>query len=130
MWHSTEKMARAVAEGFAQRGIPVSFYDIKENHMSDIVTDLMTAKYLAVGSPTINNQMMPTIAAFLCYLKGLAPKGKKAFAFGSYGWGGQSIGQVEEELKACGCEIVLDKIRVANVPSDEDLAAIAAKMNF
>uniref|UniRef100_UPI0025FDA497 FprA family A-type flavoprotein n=1 Tax=Selenomonas sp. AE3005 TaxID=1485543 RepID=UPI0025FDA497 len=130
MWHSTEKMARAVAEGFAQRGIAVGFYDIKENHMSDIVTDLMTAKYLAVGSPTINNQMMPTIAAFLCYLKGLAPKGKKAFAFGSYGWGGQSIGQVEEELKACGCEIVLDKIRVANVPSDEDLAAIAASMNF
>ncbi|MBP3780034.1 MAG: FprA family A-type flavoprotein [Selenomonas sp.] len=130
MWHSTEAMARAVAEGFAQRGIAVGFYDIKENHMSDIVTDLLTAKYLAVGSPTINNQMMPTIAAFLCYLKGLAPKGKKAFAFGSYGWGGQSIGQVEEELKNCGCEIILDKIRIANVPSDEDLEAIAAKINF
>lgn len=128
MWHSTESMARAVAEGFAQKGIPVSFYDIKENYLSDIITDILTAKYLAVGSPTINNQMMPTIAGFLCYLKGLASKGKKAFAFGSYGWGGQSIGLVEEELKACGCEIILDKIRLANVPSAEDLQAITAKI--
>ena len=61
-------------------------------------------------------------------MKGLAPKGKKAFAFGSYGWGGQSIGLVEEELKACGCEIILDKIRLANVPKTEDLQAITAKI--
>ena len=70
--------------------------------------------------------MMPTIAAFLCYLKGLAPRNHKAFAFGSYGWGGQSIGQVEEELKAAGCEIVLDKIRIPNVPTPEQLKEITA----
>ena len=128
MWHSTEKMARAIAEGFAQKNIPVGFYDIKENHLSDILTDILTAKYLAVGSPTINNQMMPTIASFLCYLKGLAPKDKKAFAFGSYGWGGQSIGLVEEELKACGCEIILDKIRLANVPGETDLLNITQQI--
>ncbi|SHK45184.1 Flavorubredoxin [Selenomonas ruminantium] len=128
MWHSTEKMARAIAEGFAQKNIPVGFYDIKENHLSDILTDILTAKYLAVGSPTINNQMMPTIASFLCYLKGLAPKNKKAFAFGSYGWGGQSIGLVEEELKACGCEIILDKIRLANVPTAEQLTEVTKQL--
>lgn len=121
MWHSTETMARTIAEAFQQQGVPAVFYDIKENALSDIVTEILTSKYLAVGSPTINNQMLPTVAGFLCYLKGLAPKGRQAFAFGSYGWGGQSIGQVEEELKAAGCEIVLDKQRLANVPSAEDL---------
>jgi len=128
MWHSTEKMARAIAETFAQKNIPVGFYDIKENHISDIVTDILTAKYLAVGSPTINNQMMPTIAAFLCYLKGLSPKDKKAFAFGSYGWGGQSIGQVEEALKSMDCEIILDKIRMMNIPTDEQLEGITQQL--
>ena len=92
--------------------------------MSDIITDVFTSKYLAVGSPTINNQMMPTIAAFLCYLKGLRPQNHKAFAFGSYGWGGQSVGLVEEELKAAGMEIVLDKIRLANVPNYAQLNEI------
>ena len=128
MWHSTEILARTITEAFAKRGIPAAFYDIKATPLSDIVTDIFTSKYLAVGSPTINNQMMPTIAAFLCYLKGLRPVNHKAFAFGSYGWGGQSIGYVEDELKAAGCEIILDKIRVANVPTTAQLDDITAKI--
>ena len=128
MWHSTELMANAITEAFRQKGIPAALYDIKVNHLSDIMTDVFTSKYLAVGSPTINNQMMPTIASFLCYLKGLAPKNHKAFAFGSYGWGGQSIGLVEEELKAAGCEICLEKIRIANIPSKEQLDEITKKI--
>ena len=128
MWHSTEILARTIAEAFAQRKIPAAFYDLKATPMSDIVTDIFTSKYLAVGSPTINNQMMPTVAAFLCYLKGLRPVNHKAFAFGSYGWGGQSIAQVEDELKAAGCEILLDKIRVANLPTVEQLDDITGKI--
>ncbi len=128
MWHSTEILAQTITEAFAKRGIPAAYYDIKANLLSDIVTDVFTSKYLAVGSPTINNQMMPTIAAFLCYLKGLRPVNHKAFAFGSYGWGGQSIGYVEDELKAAGCEILLDKIRVANVPTAAQLDDITNKI--
>ena len=77
MWHSTEKMARAVLEGFAMKGVPVKLYDLKVDHISDIMTDVLKAEYVAVGSPTINNQMLPTVASFLCYMKGLAPKNKK-----------------------------------------------------
>lgn len=128
MWHSTEIMATAITEAFREKGIPAAYYDLKANELSDIMTDILDSKYLAVGSPTINNQMMPTVAAFLCYLKGLAPKNHLAFAFGSYGWGGQSIGLVEDELKAAGCEICLDKIRVANVPDEKELAEITEKI--
>lgn len=124
MWHSTEKIARTITESFTQKGIPVKFYDLKENHMSDIVPDVLTSKYIAVGSPTLNNGMLPTVAAFLCYLKGLSPKNRKAFAFGSYGWGGQSIGQVEEQLKACGFDICLEAIKVPYIPSKEQLKEI------
>ena len=128
MWHSTEILARTITEAFAKRGIPAAFYDIKATPLADIVTDIFTSKYLAVGSPTINNQMMPTIAAFLCYLKGLRPVNHKAFAFGSYGWGGQSIGYVEDELKSAGCEIILDKVRVANVPTTQQLDDLTEKI--
>lgn len=128
MWHSTEILAQTITEAFARRGIPAAYYDIKATPLSDIITDIFTSKYLAVGSPTINNQMMPTIAAFLCYLKGLRPVNHKAFAFGSYGWGGQSIGMVEDELKAAGCEIILDKIRVANVPTPKQLDDLTEKI--
>lgn len=128
MWHSTEIIAQTITEAFAKRGIPAAYYDIKTTPLSDIVTDIFTSKYLAVGSPTINNQMMPTIASFLCYLKGLRPVNHKGFAFGSYGWGGQSIGLVEYELKAAGCEIILDKIRVQNLPTQAQLDDITEKI--
>lgn len=127
MWHSTEKMAKFIVEGFAQKGIPAQLYDLKENHISDLVTEFLTRKYIAVGSPTLNNNMMPTVASFLCYLKGLSPKDKNrlAFAFGSYGWGGQSIAQVEEELKNCGFTIWLDNMRIKNIPTKDELLQIS-----
>lgn len=133
MWNSTEKMALAVLEGFAKKGIPVQLFDLKVNHISDIMTHLLKTKYIAVGSSTLNNNMLPTVAHFLSYLKGLNAKAssgnRKAFAFGSYGWGGQSIGQVNDELTNLGYEIVLDPIKIVYVPSKEQLAEIEDKVS-
>ena len=128
MWGSTERLAKAITDAFTAKGVPVAYFDLRADHISDVITEVLTSKYLAVGSPTINNQMMPPVAAFLCYLKGFVPKGRKAFAFGSFGWGGQSVGLVENELKAAGCEICLEKIRVKDVPTMEDLAALREKI--
>ncbi len=128
MWGSTERLARAITDAFTAKGIPVAYFDLRADHISDVITEVLTSKYLAVGSPTINNQMMPPVASFLCYLKGFVPKGRQAFAFGSFGWGGQSVGLVEDELKAAGCEICLEKIRVKDVPTQDDLAALREKI--
>lgn len=124
MWGSTELLARAITDAFTARHIPVAYFDLRVDEISDVITEVLTSKYLAVGSPTLNNQMMPSVAAFLCYLKGFVPKGRQAFAFGSYGWGGQSIAQVEDALSAAGCDICLEKVRVANVPAKEQLDAL------
>ena len=128
MWGSTERLAKAITDAFTAKGVPVAYFDLRADHISDVITEVLTAKYLAVGSPTINNQMMPPVAAFLCYLKGFVPKGRKAFAFGSFGWGGQSVGLVEDELKAAGCEICLEKIRIKDVPTQDDLVSIREKI--
>lgn len=128
MWHSTEKMAFHIAEGFAKKGLTVKYYDLKANEISDIMCDILKAEYIAVGSSTINNQMLPTVASFLCYLKGLAPKNKKAFAFGSYGWSGQSANLVNEELKSCGFDIIMDPIRQLYIPSEEQLVELENKI--
>lgn len=124
MYHSTESIAKAIVEGFQAKKVPVKLFDLKVSHMSEIIPEVLTTKYIAVGSPTLNNNMMPTVAGFLCYLKGLSPKNRKAFAFGSFGWGGQSIGQIEEELVKCGFDICLEKIRVPYIPTKEQLQEI------
>lgn len=127
MWNSTRKMAYAVAKAFENRGMAVRMLDLKANHISDIMTEALTAKYICVGSPTLNNNMLPSVAAFLTYLKGLAPKGRTGLAFGSYGWGGQSVAQVEESLAEAGCA-VMEKIRVQYVPDENALGEITKKV--
>jgi len=66
---------------------------------------------------------MPTVASFITYLKGLAPRDRKGLAFGSYGWGGQSIGILHEELKDCGFDL-LEDIKINYIPSEKQLDEI------
>lgn len=121
MWHSTEIMARHILEGFAKAEVTVQLYDLKVNHWSDIVTDVLDAKYIVIGSPTLNNQVMPTVAAFLAYLKGLAPTGKLGFAFGSYGWNGRSIKIVDQAMQEMNITPMFEPWKQVYVPTKDTL---------
>lgn len=121
MWGSSEKMAVAITESFRNKGIPVRLYDLETSDHSEILADIMEAKYLGVGSSTFNNSLLPTTAAFLSYLKGLVPVNMKTIAFGSYGWGGQSIGIIEKELLEMGLEPLIPSIKHLHRPDEEVL---------
>jgi len=123
MWGSTENIAHAIKNAFESKNISYKMLNLRHNHISDIMTDVITAKYICVGSPTLNNTILPTVSSFLTYLKGLAPKNRTALAFGSYGWGGQSIGEVESVLNSCKFEI-LPQIKVNYIPDKEELIEI------
>ncbi len=86
MWHSTEKVAYAVRNAFEQKDYEFKFFDLKSNHISDVITDCLDAEYICVGSPTLNKNIMPSVASMLTYIQGLVCKGKKGVIFGSYGW--------------------------------------------
>lgn len=125
MWHSTEKMAEAIADGFGEAGVPAVFMDLANNHISDIMTAVLESKYLALGSPTLNNNILPSVGAFLCYLKGLAPSDRHFIAFGSYGWSGQSPKLLYDELLSCKFTPLLDApIKLQYIPSHEQLEDI------
>lgn len=127
MWGSTAKIAKAISQKFEEKGINFDMVSLQESHISDIMTLVMEAKYICVGSPTLNNNMLPTVAAFLTYFKGLAPTNRTAMAFGSFGWGGQSVGQVEAILKECGYDM-LDTVKAKYIPSKELLEGIDLKL--
>ena len=126
MWKSTQMMAQAIAQGFENRGIKARMLNLQTNHISDIMTDVMDAKYICVGSPTINSSILPTVAAFIYYLKGLSPKERIGLAFGSYGWGGQSVPILQQMLgdpKECGFTM-LEPIKTLYIPDSETLKGI------
>jgi flavorubredoxin len=127
MWHSTEKIANAIQDAFEELGVETRMYNLQYNHISDIMTEVLTARYICVGSPTLNNNIMPTVASFLTYMKGLAPKDRVGLAFGSYGWGGQSVGIVDGILKECGYNM-FDMIRLQYIPSPAVLDEVKTKL--
>ncbi len=116
MWHSTEKMARAVSEGLAAGGLQVRFMSMGEVHRSEVVYELLGAGALAVGSSTLNNNLLPQMADVLTYIKGLKPRNLVGAAFGSYGWSGEAVGQIEAILGEMKAESAGEGIRVKNVP--------------
>lgn len=123
MWHSTEKMAFAIHEVFEDKGYDAPVFSLQHNHISDLMTELLTAEYICVGSPTLNKNILPTVASFLTYMQGLAPKNRKAIAFGSYGWGDQSIPKITEYFNNSGFEIV-ESFKINYIPREEDLKNI------
>ncbi len=125
MWKSTECMANAIAEGISATGVRVKPIHIRSSHRSDIMTDVLDAAAVVVGSPTLNNQMFPTVADVLTYMKGLKPARKIAGAFGSYGWSGEAVKLVAAELAAMNFNLIDPGPRLQYVPDVAGLAACA-----
>lgn len=120
MWGSTEKMAKAIAATFEEKNITFELLSLQHNHISDVMTHLIDAKYICLGSPTLNNNILPTVAQFLAYLKGLAPQNRIGFAFGSFGWGGQSIKMINDDLESVGFKM-LKSAKIQYVPCQEGI---------
>lgn len=125
MWGSTEQMARTVASAWGEKGLKVTVCSLKYDHLSDVINDIVEAKYVAFGSPTLNSGILPTMGAFMTYLKGLAPKNKVAFCFGSYGWKKGVLTAVEDVVGGLGWEIPEGAFGINYRPTPESLKELA-----
>lgn len=126
MWHSTESMAREICDAFIVEGVSAQLVDVKTTHISDIMLYMCDAKYVAVGSPTLNSNMLPTIASFLTYMRGLSPKNEQriGLAFGSYGWAPLGPKQVYAELENAKFQLPVPVVAQQWIPSEENLAEL------
>jgi len=123
MWGSTEKMARKIAEGITTAGIEVKIYDVAESDRTEIITRMLTAQGFLFGSSTHDNDMLPNIAAFIEIIKGLKPKGRQVGFFGSYGWAGGAVKEMQEALKDSGAELNPSGVSIKYVPDENELKA-------
>ena len=121
MWGSTEKIAYSLLEGLSESGVSVKIRNLKNNNISDIINDVQDSKLILLGSPTLNNGMMPSMGGFLTYMKGLRPRNRIGFVFGSYGWGGQAVGEIEKILKDLSWDMPFNRININYIPDKEEL---------
>jgi len=121
MWHSTEQMVFPIAKGLEAEGIPVKIIKLRGTPKSVAIKEIWKYRGVIVGSPTLNNNIFPSVADFLTYLKGLRPKNRLFSAFGSYGWSGEAVKDIFEYAKAMKLELFEPGIRVLYKPSEEEL---------
>ena len=121
MWGSTERMAKAIGRGLVEEGVPIKEYRLGVSDKSDIVKEVLEARGMLLGSPTLNNGVFPSVAQFSTYIKGLRPMGRIAAVFGSYGWGkGATTKALAADLQAAGME-VMEELQVQFVPDQDAL---------
>jgi flavorubredoxin len=122
MWHSTERMARAIEEGLLSGGASVKSMSMEVFHRSDVAYEMLDAGALIAGSSTLNNNLLPAMADVLTYLKGLKPRNLIGAAFGSYGWSGEAASQVNDILSEMKVNLVAEPLKAKYVPDEEMLA--------
>lgn len=121
MWHSTEAMANEIAAGIADEDVSARPMHIRTSHRSEIMTEVLDAAAVVVGSPTLNNQLFPTVSDFLIYMKGLKPINKIGAAFGSYGWSGEAVKLIAKELEGMKFDVIDPGVRIQYVPDKKGL---------
>ncbi len=123
MWHSTEMMAEAIVDALGHEGVDAKPMHLRRCHRSDIMTEVLDAGAVIVGSPTLNNGLFPTISDFLTYMKGLKPKNKIGAAFGSFGWSGEAVKLINRELEEMKFEVIDPGLKIEYVPDSKGIEA-------
>jgi len=126
MWNGTRRMAEAIGDGLAAAGVDYKILHAAVTDRNDALVEVFRSRTIIVGSPTLNNGVLPTIAPILHDLKGLRFRNKLAAAFGSYGWSGESVKFIESYLAQCEFGIIREGIKCKWQPRPEDLEGCKA----
>ena len=131
MWEGTAKIAHRIAEELHRQSpeTVVKVFSISKADKNEIMTEVFKSKAIVVGSPTVSNSIISSVAGWLEFLKQLKFKNKRAAAFGCYGWSGESVKILQERLRDAGFEVIEETVRSLWNPEESDFAAVPTLVN-
>lgn len=121
MWEGTRRMAEAIGQGLAAEAVPHKLFHMAVSDRNDVITEIFKAKGILIGTPTINQGVLPTLAPILEDLKGLKFQHKIGAAFGCYGWSGESVKLIEEHFHISKIPVVAPGVKAKWQPKPADL---------
>ncbi|HHU35741.1 MAG TPA: anaerobic nitric oxide reductase flavorubredoxin, partial [Treponema sp.] len=127
MWNGTKKLAENIAEGIhlADPNVVVKSYNLPLSDDNDLITEVFKSKMLILGSPTVGNTALHSMAGFIHMVKQMKFKGKKAASFGCHGWSGGSVKFMDEQMNDAGFEVITEGMKnLWNPDSDAQKLAV------
>jgi flavorubredoxin len=127
MWDGTKQLAHKISAEIAEVSpqTRVKIYNISKSDKNDIMTEIFKSKAIALGSPTVGNNILSSVGGWLDFLKELKFKGKKAAVFGCYGWSGEGTKVLREKLTDAGFSVVEAEAKCNWNPREEDFEKAA-----
>ena len=121
----TKQMAEAIAEGIKDSiECSIKVVDIEKIMLGELEELIVRSNALLIGSPTINQNTVLPVYKLFSLINPIRDKGKKAAAFGSYGWSGEAVKLIEDHLRQLKLNIVLDSISLRFSPSNGKVLAL------
>lgn len=127
MWEGTMQLAHQIGSEISRISpdTKVKIFNISKTNKNDIMTEIFKSKAIAVGSPTVGQNILSSVGGWLEFLKELKFKNKKAAVFGCYGWSGESTKVLRERLTDTGFNVVEPEIKCNWNPVEEDFSKAA-----
>ncbi|WP_026895393.1 FprA family A-type flavoprotein [Clostridiisalibacter paucivorans] len=117
---NTGKMAEKIAEGIKEyEDVEVEVSDIEMMDIFDLEEKVEKSTALIVGSPTINQNILLPIYKLFAILNPITNRGKLSAAFGSYGWSGEGVEIIENNLKNHKLKVPMKGLKVTFVPYED-----------
>ncbi len=123
----TKEMAKLIAKGIqSESSYNVELCDIENIHLGDLESKIVKSQALLVGSPTINQNTLLPVYKMFAVISPIRDKGKLAASFGSYGWSGEAVKMIEDQLRNLKLKIASDGISSKFYPHSEKSDALIA----
>lgn len=121
---NTGKIAKGIGEGLKMAGdIDVEIMDIEFEEMETIQQKIEESTGLIIGSTTINQNTLLPIYKMFALINPITNRGKLSGAFGSYGWSGEAVKIIQDNLRNLKLKLYNENgLKVNFIPFDKSLS--------
>ena len=119
----TEEIAQEIKKGIESSNFDVDIlmYNLVTADMNEVLSEINQCSGLLLGSPTLLSDTLPQIWTILTSLNPVIHKGLSASCFGSYGWSGEALKNINERYKQLKFNVVCEPLGIVFRPSEENL---------
>ncbi|KAK9827610.1 hypothetical protein WJX81_005946 [Elliptochloris bilobata] len=115
---NTAALAQAISRGVTKAGVGVETLNLEVATLDEVADTMARSAGFVVGSPTLGGHMPTQVQTALgAVLRNGAAREQPCGVFGSFGWSGEAVDEMEGRLKDAGFTFAFAPVRVKFKPS-------------
>lgn len=119
---NTAALAQAISKGVTKAGVGVQTLNLEVSSLDEVTQVIKKSDGFILGSPTLGGHMPTQVSVALgAIMRESQAKGQPCGVFGSFGWSGEAVDEMESRLKDAGFNFAFKGIRVKFKPTAKDV---------